>query len=411
MTQTLSRDVGGQLDDALSDDPEPRRRLLPIISVDDHLIEPPDLFEGRLPKAYADRAPKVVEVDGRQVWEVDGRQELNIGLSAVAGRPRDSWSRDPVRFDVMRRGCWDIDRRVADMDINGVGASICFPSGLIGFCGSKLLQVKDDDFALALLRGYNTWQLEVWHGRHPTRIIPMQMPYLQDAKVAAQEIRSNAELGFRALSFCEDPAKLGLASIWSGYWDPVLAACEETGTVLCLHVASSGWNPTVAKEAPPAMRPIHFMSIALIAATDWLWSGIPTRYPKLKIVMSEGGVGWVPVLARRSDYVMNHAIAGEEAGAWTDSLLPSEVLKRNFWFCLLDEPLSPEVVYTAGIDHLLAESDYPHADGTWPNTQDVMAKRLSWLDEKDALKVSYRNAEALFDFKLDEAQTQTAMTA
>ena len=68
------------------------------------------------------------------------------------------------------------------------------------------------------------------------------------------------------------------------------------------------------------------------------------------------------------------------------------------------------MVYTAGIDHLLVESDYPHADGTWPNTQSVIAKRLSWLDEKDALKVSYRNAEALFDFRLDETQSQTAMT-
>ena len=106
---------------ALLPDPDPRHRQHVVISVDDHVIEPPDMFVGRLPTALADRAPKVVETDdGQQVWRYEGRDYPNIGLNAVIGRPREEWSMEAARFDEMRRGCWDVDARIADMDIAGI---------------------------------------------------------------------------------------------------------------------------------------------------------------------------------------------------------------------------------------------------------------------------------------------------
>jgi hypothetical protein len=117
-------------------DPSPRPRHHTILSVDDHLIEPPDLFDGRMPAGYVDVAPRVVDDDGRQQWLFEGNLYPNIGLNAVVGRPTDDWSMDAARFDEMRKGCWDIHARIADMDLAGIWASVCFPSLLAGFAGT-----------------------------------------------------------------------------------------------------------------------------------------------------------------------------------------------------------------------------------------------------------------------------------
>ncbi len=117
-------------------EPERRERSYTVISVDDHLVEPPDMFEGRIPAKFGDRAPHVVDTpNGGQAWLFDGELLPNIGLNAVAGRPIREHTLDPVRFEHMRKGAWDVDARISDMDLNGVYASMCFPSFLAGFGG------------------------------------------------------------------------------------------------------------------------------------------------------------------------------------------------------------------------------------------------------------------------------------
>src|SRR5688500_8627500 len=106
-----------------------------IISVDDHLIEPPDMFDDRMPAALARRAPQIQELpNGHEVWVYEGNIYANVGLNAVVGRPKEEWSMEPARFDEMRPGCFDIDARIEDMDAGGVWASLCFPSLIAGFC-------------------------------------------------------------------------------------------------------------------------------------------------------------------------------------------------------------------------------------------------------------------------------------
>src|SRR5215213_7582564 len=121
---------------ALAPDPEPRRVLYTVISVDDHLVEPPWLFDGRLPARFADQAPRVAEDgNGVQRWIFDGREFPQLGLNAMVGRiDRDDFTQEPSRFSDMRRGAWDIDHRVRDMDLAGIWASLCFPSQITGFC-------------------------------------------------------------------------------------------------------------------------------------------------------------------------------------------------------------------------------------------------------------------------------------
>jgi hypothetical protein len=239
--------------------PEPERaeRRYTVISVDDHIVEPPDTFEGRVPRKFADRAPMVVDTDdGGQTWMYDGQSLPNVGFNAVVGRPVSEFGFEPTRFDEMRRGAWDIHERVKDMDLNGVYASLNFPSFLPGFAGQRLQQVtKDRDLAMASVRAWNDWHIEAWAGAYPGRIIPCQLPWLLDPEVGAKMVYENAERGYRALTFSENPAMLGLPTIHSGHWDPLMAACAATGTVVNLHIARRA-RPRRPPTTHPRMCPV-----------------------------------------------------------------------------------------------------------------------------------------------------------
>jgi predicted TIM-barrel fold metal-dependent hydrolase len=384
-------------------DPERRPRHFTLISVDDHLVEPPEMFQGRLPAALQDRAPRV-EIDdaGMEYWFYDGQRQYKVGLNAVVGRPRSELSFEPTRFDEMRRGAWDIEARIHDMDLNGVYASLNFPSSLAGFAGQRFqLGVSDPELALAVVRAANDWHLDAWAGPHPDRIIPVQLPWLLDPEVAAAEVRANAERGFRAITFPELPERLGLPSLHTGHWDPLMAACAETGTVVCLHVGSSSSAPMTSSDAPADTIGVLFFGWAMFAAVDWLYSKLPVRFPDLKICLSEGGIGWVPGLMDRLDHVGRYQ---EMYGTWVDiDLTPREVLSRNFWFCTIDDPSGLELRHRIGVDHLMLESDYPHQDGTWPDTQELLQEQIGHLPADEIARITWANASELFRFPVPEA--------
>jgi predicted TIM-barrel fold metal-dependent hydrolase len=372
-------------------EPEPRERWATILSVDDHVVEPPDIFEGRFSSRFAADAPRVVETeDGGQAWLWLDRILPNVGFNAVAGRPPAELSFEPTRFEHMRRGAWDVAARLHDMDLNGIWASVCFPSFLPGFVGQRLtLWPEDDALAKAAMRAYNDWHLEAWCAADPERFVPQQIAYLRDADEAADEIRRNAARGFKAVTFSEAPFKLGLPTIHSGYWDPFFAACEETETVICLHVGSAGETPTTSADAPPMVIGHLFAASAFTYAVDWLYSGVPLRFPDVKICMSEGGIGWVPGVIDRIENL-------EETDIVSDGSVTADVFRRNFWFCALNEPSSFRMVDVIGAENILVESDYPHSDSTWPDTQPLLERHLAELSIEDQRRICWQNAASLF---------------
>jgi predicted TIM-barrel fold metal-dependent hydrolase len=378
-------------------DPEPRERWATIFSVDDHMVEPPDIFDGRFPRKFADQAPRVVDTDnGGQAWLWNGQILPNVGFNAVAGRPREEHSFEPTRFDHMRKGAWDAKTRLEEMDINGVWASVCFPSFLPGFVGQRLtLWPDDEELAWAAMQAYNEWHLEAWCGADPDRLIPQQLAWLRDPVRAAEEIRRNAERGFKAVTFSEAPHKLGLPNIHSGYWEPFFAACEETETVIDLHVGSAGETPTTSDEAPMGVIGALFAASAFTYAVDWLYSGIPWRYPNIKICMSEGGIGWVAGVIDRVDHL--NARGAIDDGPTSDlERASSEIFRRNFWFCALDDPsgfLTRDVI---GVDNILVESDYPHSDSTWPDTQPMLKRHMAGIPVGEQRKMCWENAVKLY---------------
>jgi predicted TIM-barrel fold metal-dependent hydrolase len=387
-------------------EPEPRPAPFRVISVDDHLIEPADIFDGRLPSRFADVAPRLVaDESGRESWLLEDKLMPVFGMDSCVGRPAAEWSMAPLRHDEMRPGSWDINHRIADMDLNGIDASLNFPSLWTGFAGSAFTRMKDADLALALVRAWNDWHLEVWAGAYPGRIIPLQVTYLLDPEIAADEVRRNAERGFRAVTFSENPTGQGLPSIHSGHWDPLFAACEETGTVLCLHTGSSGHTTETSEDAPFEVNISLFPTSGIVSAADWIWSRVPVRFPNLKIALSEGGVGWLPLAIDWLDHTnRKHDVW---TGTWRGiDLRPSEVLLRNFWFCTIDEPLGLRaVLHQVPQARVMVEVDYPHADSSWPDTQELLARLFDGLDGPTIEAVSHGHAAELFRWPLREPAT------
>lgn len=390
-------------------EPEPSNGPYTIISADDHVVEPPDTFVGRLPAKYASQTPQVVELhDGTQAWRYEDELLPNFSVHATVGRPISESGLEPQRFDEMRRGCWDIHERVRDMDINGVYASLNFPSKLAGFGGGRFSLSKDPALGFALMRAYNDWHLESWAGSYPGRIIPCQVPWLADPAVGGDEIRRNASRGFHAVTFPDQPDRLGLPSLHSPHWDPLLTACAETETVVCLHVGSGSHIIEPGPESPADTRTILFPVNALIAAVDWLYSLIPVRIPNLKIMLAEGGISWVPMLLERLEFCVTAGHLDYRSG-WQADIPPAEVLLRNFYFSSIYDPAGFEMRERIGVDHILVESDYPHADSTWPNTQKVLQQQLHLLPSPDVDAITHLNAARLFRHPLPETvQRSTA---
>jgi predicted TIM-barrel fold metal-dependent hydrolase len=376
-------------------EPERAKRDYLVISVDDHIVEPKHTFEGRVPAKFADRAPHVIRKDGADVWVYDGQEFPNVGFNAVVGRPVDEWGFEPQRFEDMRRGSWDIHRRIADMDLSGVYASLSFPSFLPGFAGQRIqLSTKDQELALATVRAWNDWHFEEWYSNYPDRIIPCQIPYFLDPEIGAQEVYKNAERGFKAITFSEGPHMLGLPSMHTGHWDPIMRACAETGTVVNLHIGSSGTSPSTSDDAPPDVAGVLFFGYAMFATVDWLFSRVAVRYPEIKIVMSEGGIGWVPALLDRLDHMQTYA---SMYGTWEGiDITPAEVLRRNFYFCAVEDPTAFALRERIGVDHILLEEDYPHSDSLWPRTQQVIGEAVGWLPKDDIRKITWENAANLY---------------
>jgi len=369
-----------------------------FVSVDDHVVEPPDLFEGRLPAKYADMAPKVVKTDaGDDVWVYNGVTIPNVGLNAVAGRPREEDGIDPTSFDEMRRGCWDIHERVKDMSAGGVLGSICFPS-FPSFSGRLFANTEDKGLALAVTQAYNDWHIDTWCGTYPDRFIPMALPILWDPELCAAEIRRVAAKGCHSMTFTENPAELGYPSFHDAHWDPMWKALVDEQVVVNIHLGSSGKLAVTAPNAPmDVMITLQPMNICM-AAADLVWSRVFKEFRDLKVALSEGGTGWIPYFLDRLDrtYDMHHLWTGQDFG----SELPSDVFRRHILTCFIADPVGVHLRNDIGIDNICWEQDYPHSDSSWPRAPEEFAAVCHKYDvpDGDINKMSHENAMRWYHF-------------
>jgi predicted TIM-barrel fold metal-dependent hydrolase len=367
-----------------------------LISVDDHVVEPADMWEGRLPAKYVDLAPKLVrQDDDTDAWEYLGNKSANAGLNAVAGRPPEDWGYDAQAFDEMRPGCYDVHQRVRDMSANGVLAGLNFPSWP-GFAARQLLATPDKSLALALLHAYNDWHLEAWCSPYSDRFIPLGLLPVWDAHLMAAEVRRLAELGCHAVSFSENPVPLGLPSLHSDIWDPFWAACEERQTVVCMHIGSSGTQTMTSEDAPAGVGATLASTGIIGAAADLVFSDIFKKFPTFKFALSEGGIGWIPYFLDKIDiHYMQHR-------AWTHAdfgdRMPSDVFRERVITCFIEDPTGIDLRHRIGIDTITWECDYPHSDSTWPTSPEKLWKEVGDLPSNDINKITHENAMRVFQF-------------
>jgi predicted TIM-barrel fold metal-dependent hydrolase len=371
-------------------------RDLILVSVDDHLIEPQDMFVKHMPARFKDRAPVVRHgTNGAHHWQIEGQKAPGLGLNAVAGRPKEEYGYEPVSYEQVRAGCYNVDARIGDMDANGVLGSICFGS-FPGFAGARFQKMQDKDLALATIQAYNDWHLHDWCGRYPGRFIPLAMLPLWDVGLAVAELRRMSRLGCHAVTFPENPALIGLPSLHNEGWEPLWAACEELEVVLCCHIGSAG-NPPYPSDESPIDAWITAMPISIAnAAADWLFAGFWKRYPGLRMALSEGGIGWIPYFLERADFTYS------QHGAWTRTDFgkekPSDVFRRHVITCFIDDDFGLRNRQDIGIDTICWEADYPHSDATWPNSPEHLWRTIWALPSGDINKITHENAMRYFHY-------------
>jgi predicted TIM-barrel fold metal-dependent hydrolase len=365
-----------------------------IVSVDDHVIEHPNVFQDRLPQKHKELGPRNVRDDeGRDVWMFEGRPHYNIGLNAVAGREYKDFGVDPVAYDEMRPGCYKPADRIRDMDVDGIQAQLCFPT-FPGFCGSTFLAAEDKELAAACVSAWNDWMIDEWCAAAPDRQIPLALVPFWDIDATKTEVERVAARGAKAVSFTESPHALGLPSFHTEHWDPLLAVLNETGIPMALHFGSGG-APTVAAEAPFTTAIALFGINSQMATIDLVNSQVFTRFPKLKVALSEGGIGWLPYILERADYTW-------ERHRWytgmEDAMRPSELFRKHIFGCFIADDAGLANLERIGVDNVMFESDYPHSDSNWPNARKLLAESLAKLPDDVARKVAEDNARRVFDF-------------
>ncbi|HME15537.1 MAG TPA: amidohydrolase family protein [Mycobacterium sp.] len=368
-----------------------------LISVDDHTVEPPDMFKDHLPKKYTDDAPRLVHnADGSDCWQFRDTVIPNVALNAVAGRPKEEYGLEPQGLDEIRPGCYNVDERIKDMNAGGILASICFPS-FPGFAG-RLFATEDPEFSVALVQAYNDWHIDEWCGAYPARFIPMAIPVIWDAEECAKEVRRVAKKGVHALTFTENPAAMGYPSFHNEYWNPLWKALCDTNTVMNVHIGSSGRLAITAPDAPmDVMITLQPMNIVQ-AAADLLWSRPIKEYPDLKVALSEGGTGWIPYFLERADrtYEMHSTWTHQNFGG----KLPSDIFREHFLTCFISDKVGVALRNMIGIDNICWEADYPHSDSMWPGAPEELWEVLSAnnVPDDEINKMAYQNAMRWYSF-------------
>ena len=306
--------------------------------------------------------------------------------------------------------------RVKDMDRAGILGSLNFPS-LPRFCGQLFYEADDKELAHLCVQAYNDWMIDEWCAAAPGRFIPLIIIPLWDPPAAATEMERCAAKGATSFAFSENPEPLGLPTIHDPgrYWDPVMAAANDLGMVVSMHVGSSSTMPVISKDAP-GLANLTFGAIrAAGTMLAWLFSDMFARFPQLKIALSEGNIGWMPYFIERAEQVIdkqrhwakqmstsfyNNDVQTEQVMADLDTLNVRETIREHIFGCFIEESSGLRSLDIIGEDNVMCETDYPHSDTTWPDCIGVARKLLddAGLSADTQYKILRGNAEKLYRF-------------
>jgi predicted TIM-barrel fold metal-dependent hydrolase len=369
---------------------------LVLISLDDHLIEPPTMYDQHLTASQKAFAPTFhTDEHGADYWLYDGRRIGNLGLNAVVGRPKTEFGFEPLSLSQMRKACYDVDARVDDMNVNGILSSLTFPT-IVQFDGFVFHGFKNKEHARILLQAYNDWHLDEWGGAHPGRFIPNALIPAWDMQATVEEVRRVARKGCHSIIMMDNPSNRGLPSIHNDYWDPLWKACADHDMVLSMHHGTGNAAQHPSMESPiDAWITCMSMSISLGLA-DYLHLDALQKYPNLKLSLVESGVGWIPYVLERADFIL------KQHAEWTHSTYggrtATEVFRDHFLCTFVHDDGGFEMIDKLGEHTLCYESDYPHSDTQWPEGPEALMTYLHKLTPRQIELVTHKNAMAAYHF-------------
>ena len=367
-----------------------------IVSVDDHICEPPEMFDRHLSGNALASAPKfLTDRNGKNYWRYQGMNIPSVGLNAVVGRPFEEYGMEPNSLDQLRPGCYDVHARIDDMDVNGIAASLNFGNS-IGFNGTTFHKAPDKQLALMHLSAYNDWHIDEWCGAYPGRFIPCGILPTWDIEASVAELKRIAAKGCTTVYMNDNPTKQDLPSIHNEYWDPLYRAINDLDITICIHIGSGNPAPMASMETPIEAW-IATMPIAVVVgAADWLQLKALHDNPNMRVAISEGSIGWVPYFMERADF------SNRRHKAWTNSAFqdrkPSDIFKQHFMNCFIDDRFGLKNIDEIGEDNIAYECDYPHSDTLWPEVPEYLWDSVKQLTDTQIDKITHLNAMRFFRF-------------
>jgi len=368
-----------------------------FISVDDHVQEHPEVWTKRLSRAkWGDRIPRVEKnSDGVEHWIVDSRR---IDLAGVAdcGAVMPDRTMNPQRWSEVPASVYDPEERLRAMDAAGIDYAVLYPT-IAGVGGETFGRIEDPELELACVQAYNDWLLEEWAGAS-NRFIPQCIAPLFPAETAAKEIRRCVANGHRGVIYPSIPMELrDVPHVNDSAYDPIWATCQELGVPICFHAGASsaiqipayeGYSPTIAAAFQAITRPASTVSVLV----NLLISKILMRFPNLKVVLAESGLGWGAYLLEYTDF----QATGDQLPQNGYDLMPSQMFKRQCYLVGWYDQASLRVRNYIGTENILWSTQFPLATSTWPNTKEAMTKSFDGVDINDRKKILWSNAAKLY---------------
>jgi predicted TIM-barrel fold metal-dependent hydrolase len=372
-----------------------------FISADEHVQEHPEVWTKRLSRAHwGDRIPHIEKTtDGSERWYVDGRP---IQLNAVAdcGAVMAERTENPRCWSDVPAVVYDPKERLKAMDAAGIDYAVLYPS-IAGVGGQTFGRIEDADLELACVQAYNDWLIEEWANVSP-RFIPQCIMPLFPVEAVVREIRRCVAKGHRGVIYPSIPMELrDVPHINDTVYDPLWATCQELDVPMCFHAGASsqiqipaydGYSPTLAAAVQSITRPASSVSVLV----NLLISKILMRFPQLKVVLAESGLGWGAYLLEYTDF----QATGDQLPQNGYDLMPSELFKRQCYLVGWYDKASLRVRRYVGSGNILWSSQFPQATSTWPKTKEMLAESFAGVDEADKQKILWKNAADLYGIKM-----------
>ena len=359
-----------------------------FVSADDHINEPPDLWQSRIEARFREQAPKVVKYAGGDAWTFEGQTPRPLGLGAVAGKKFEEYKTAGVSYEEMRSGAYDPHARLKDMDLDNSHAQVIYPGVAL-----YTERIQDRELRLACIRAYNGWISE-FCSTNPNRLLGVAVMPPSDPQAAAVELHRVAK--FKGIGGCMVQAFPELRYSDPAY-DSFWAAAQEVGLPVSFHIgALRGFKMEPRAGVGEAHMTISTMALVEIPAL-MIWCSVLQRYPGLKMVLVESGIGWLGYFVERLDNVYRRQ------RHWAKSIItapPSEYFHRQVFATFEEDFIGVQIRHSIGVDNILWASDYPHNDTTWPESVKTIEEHFRGVPEEEKRKIVCDNTARVYGISL-----------